>query len=102
MTDEQTLVIEEQRGGVLLLTLNRPERHHALNQALGEALSSALERAEANSDVAVVILTGSGTKAFCAGADMLEASGVTAGGGRVAGAALAINRVSTMPMPVIA
>ena len=102
MTDQQTLVIEERRGAVLLLTLNRPERHHALNQALGEALDSALQLADADPDVAAIILTGSGTKAFCAGADMLEASGVTAGGGRVGGAALAINRLSKMPMPVIA
>lgn len=102
MTDQQDLVLEERRSGVLLLTLNRPERHHALNQALGEALDAALQRAEAGGDIGAIILTGSGSKAFCAGADMLEASGVTAGRARVAGAALAISRVSEMPMPVIA
>ncbi|MBA4180025.1 MAG: hypothetical protein C0506_05495 [Anaerolinea sp.] len=102
MTDETNLVLEERRGGVVLLTLNRPERHHALNQALGEALAAALQRAGNDPDVAAIILTGSGTKAFCAGADMLEASGVTEGRGRIAGAALAITRVSEMPLPVIA
>lgn len=102
MTNESNLVLEERRGDVVLLTLNRPERHHALNQALGEALSEALQRAADDPEVAVIILTGSGDKAFCAGADMLEASGVTSGRGRVAGAALAIGRVSEMPVPVIA
>ncbi len=102
MNDESKLVLEERRGSVLLVTLNRPERHHALNQALGEALDAALQRAVADDDVAVVILTGSGEKAFCAGADMIEASGAGGERGRVTGAARAINRVSEMPMPVIA
>lgn len=99
---ERSLLLEERREGVLLLTLNRPERHHALNAALGEAIADAFERAEADPGVAVIILTGSGDKAFCAGADMLEASGVERAGGRLRGAGGAIDAASKASVPVIA
>lgn len=99
---EKSLLLEERREGVLLLTLNRPERHHALNAALGEAIADAFERAEADPGVAVIIVTGSGDKAFCAGADMLEASGVEPSGGRLRGAGGAIVAASKASVPVIA
>lgn len=99
-------LIEERRGHVLLLTMNRPERHHALNRALSSALAEAVERAEQDDDVRVIVLTGSGEQAFCAGADMLEMSGVERdentpppSGSTAAGA---IGRFSSTPIPVIA
>ena len=70
------LVLEERHDHVLALSLNRPRRHHALNRALVGRLAQALQAAEADDDVRVVVLTGTGSKAFCAGADMLEVSGV--------------------------
>lgn len=100
--EEPGLVIEEVRGGVALLALNRPERHHALSAALCGALDEALDHVEANPAIAAVILTGSGEKAFCAGGDMLEMSGVETPGQRVSSAAHVINRVGKLPMPVIA
>ena len=75
-TDDAHLVLEERFGNVLALTLNRPHRHHALNRALTGRLSAALHAAQADASVHAVVLTGGGSKAFCAGADMLEASGV--------------------------
>lgn len=78
MTNETTSedpVLEERHGNVLLLRLNRPERHHALNLALTTRLAEALAAAEADEEIRVVVLTGAGDKAFCAGADMLELSG---------------------------
>ncbi len=74
--DPAELVLKERRGHVLVLALNRPRRHHALNRALAGSLAQALQAAEADEEVRVVVLTGSGSKAFCAGADMLEVSGV--------------------------
>jgi enoyl-CoA hydratase/carnithine racemase len=82
MSEASNLVIEQRRGGVAMLTLNRPERHHALSASLSGALDEALERIEGDESVACVILTGSGEKAFCAGGDMLEMSGVEAAGCR--------------------
>jgi enoyl-CoA hydratase/carnithine racemase len=98
----EELVIEERIGGVAVLSLNRPERHHALNRALTSALASAVERAETDPEVRVIVLTGTGTKAFCAGADMLEASGVEAPSASLAGPANAIGRVGESRLPVIA
>src|SRR5690348_5004611 len=70
MSDTPPLVIEERHGNVLLLKLNRPERHHALNRALSTAIDEAVARAESDPDVRVIVLTGSGDRAFCAGMDL--------------------------------
>ena len=73
---DEPVLLEERHGDVLLLTLNRPAKHNALSAALVHRLGAAV-RAAADSGVAVIVLTGAGSKAFCAGADMLEMSGVT-------------------------
>jgi methylglutaconyl-CoA hydratase len=58
-------------GGVLTLTLDRPDRRNALDGALIAALGSALERADLDAEVRVVALRGAG-RDFCAGADLRE------------------------------
>jgi methylglutaconyl-CoA hydratase len=58
-------------GGVLTLTLNRPDKRNALSSALVEALHHALDSADLDPEVRVVVLTGAG-KDFCAGADLEE------------------------------
>jgi len=58
-------------GSVLTLTLDRPDKRNALNSALVEALHVALERADLDADVRVVVLRGAGPD-FCAGADLDE------------------------------
>jgi enoyl-CoA hydratase/carnithine racemase len=62
-------LLEERRGEVLILTLNRPERRNALNPALSRQLLGALVDADADPTVRVVVLTGNGP-AFCAGMDL--------------------------------
>ncbi len=102
---ESTLVLEERQGHVALVTLNRPERHHALNAALSSALDAALQRAQEDSDVRVIVITGSGDRAFCAGADMLELSGIEAAKPAAAprpGAMDPNRRIMECPIPVIA
>ena len=74
VTDEDVL-LTERKGDVLLLTMNRLRRHHALNRALSGQLADAVVTAEKDG-INCIVLTGAGDKAFCAGADMLEASGV--------------------------
>jgi enoyl-CoA hydratase/carnithine racemase len=59
----------ERRGGVGIITLNRPEALNAVNSALSTAVGSLLEQAEADPEVRVVVITGAG-RAFCAGADL--------------------------------
>jgi methylglutaconyl-CoA hydratase len=58
-------------AGILTATLNRPEKRNALNAALVEALHAALDRADLDPAVRVVVLRGAG-KDFCAGADLEE------------------------------
>lgn len=65
--DADVLKIEN-RGAVQILTLNRPNKLNALNADLVHALTDALEAAQANDDVVVIILAGAG-RAFSAGAD---------------------------------
>ena len=58
-------------GGVLALTLNRPDKRNAIDTAMITALHASLERAELDADVRVVVVRGAG-KDFCAGADLAE------------------------------
>lgn len=60
--------------GVAKLTLDRPAAMNAINQAMKDALSRALDAVEADEAVRVLVITGSGSKAFCAGADIKERS----------------------------
>lgn len=66
------VVLYEKRGSIAIVTINRPEALNALNTAVNVALLEALGRAEVESDIRVVILKGSGEKAFVAGADIKE------------------------------
>jgi enoyl-CoA hydratase/carnithine racemase len=56
-------------GGVLRLTMNRPNRRNALDRTLGIALLHALQAGARDADVRAIVLTGAGD-AFCAGADL--------------------------------
>ncbi len=69
---EEQLVLEERQDQVIVLTLNRP---HVMNALTMDSLRILRERMEAiysDTDLRVVIVTGAGEKAFCAGADLKE------------------------------
>lgn len=74
-----TLILREagRTPGVLLLTLNRPAQRNALSKALLSALDQALHDANADPSVKCVVITGSGDRAFSAGADIHEQTGFT-------------------------
>jgi enoyl-CoA hydratase/carnithine racemase len=63
------LVLQERRGAVLVLTLNRPERLNAWNNDLEDQYFAALDAAEDDPDVRAIVVTGAG-RGFCSGADM--------------------------------
>lgn len=73
MSAEEVVLVED-RDGVLLITLNRPEKRNAINSETREALARAIELLETSPDLRVGILTGAGATAFCAGMDLVEAS----------------------------
>ena len=64
-------VSQEHHDGVLLLTLNRPDKLNALNTALADGLVASLDAAEADGTVRSIVVTGAG-RAFSAGADLKE------------------------------
>lgn len=74
MEHENTVVLVEKRGHIMIVTMNRPEARNAVNQQTHLGIGRALEDAEADPEIRVVILTGAGDKAFCAGADLVAVS----------------------------
>ncbi|MGE5641301.1 MAG: enoyl-CoA hydratase/isomerase family protein [Clostridia bacterium] len=69
-----TLLVEN-RGGVRILTLNRPEKRNALNAELTRALLEEIRRTDGDETVGAVVVTGAGP-GFCAGADLGEFKGL--------------------------
>ena len=70
MTDSDPILVSEQKGGVLVLRLNRPEARNAFNPELMGDLGQALAGAEEDPDIRAVVLTGTGDRAFSAGMDL--------------------------------
>ena len=69
-------LLTENYGAVRILTMNRPDKRNALNQALTETLLEALRSADTDESVRSIVLTGAGP-AFCAGADLSEFKDLT-------------------------
>jgi enoyl-CoA hydratase/carnithine racemase len=69
---ETDQVLYEVADGAAWITINRPEARNALNAAVRAGLKACFEWAEADDDVSVVVLTGAGDRAFCAGGDLKE------------------------------
>ena len=69
---DENVLLKKENDGVLVLTLNRPELMNAFNFTLLNALKEEVEALRFNTNIRVVIITGSGRKAFCAGADLKE------------------------------
>ncbi len=70
-----TLQVEDLAGGVRRMTLNRLRAANALDSALHAALVAALAVTQEDATVRAVLLTGAGSRVFCAGADLREALG---------------------------
>ncbi len=98
------LVLVETADAVRTLTVHRPEKLNALNADVMAALDAALDEARNDRGVGVVIVTGSGEKAFIAGADIGELSKLTPLEGRehaLRGQAI-LAKLETLGKPVIA
>ena len=76
--DFETLLIERPAQHVLLVTLNRPEASNAFNTRMAQDLTTLFEGFSLDAgDSRAIILTGTGTRAFCAGGDLKERLGMT-------------------------
>lgn len=69
---DQTLVLEERVGAVAILKLNRPDVMNSFNFAMLRELRDRVEKLHWDREARVVVITGVGEKAFCAGADLKE------------------------------
>jgi enoyl-CoA hydratase len=72
MVETSEFILSEIKNGVLVITINRPDKLNALNRQTIEELHDTLVDAENQSDIHAVIITGAGKKAFVAGADISE------------------------------
>lgn len=74
MTD-YTQILVDKADGIATITLNRPEKMNAYTRTMGAEIMAAMDDIDADDAVRAVIFTGSGEKAFCAGADLTPEGG---------------------------
>lgn len=98
-------ILQEQEGGILTITINRPSKLNALNKETIEELGMAFVAADLDESVKVIILIGSGDKAFVAGADIKEFSNFSPKEGKhlaAQGQKILFDTVANLDTPVIA
>jgi enoyl-CoA hydratase len=98
-------ILSEHNNGLATITINRPSKLNALNTATINELHAAFKEADESKQIKVIIVTGSGEKAFIAGADISEfADFSVVEGGQLAadGQALLFDYVANLSTPVIA
>jgi enoyl-CoA hydratase len=98
-------IITQTENGIATITINRPDKLNALNKTVIEELGAALDEVYSNSSIKAAIITGSGPKAFVAGADISEFTGLNGDGGKMLaqkGQDLVFNKIENSPKPIIA
>ena len=92
-------------NGICTITINRPDKLNALNKTVIEELNSAIDEVYKNPEIKSAILTGSGNKAFVAGADISEFASLDATGGKALaqkGQDLVFTKIENSSKPIIA
>ena len=99
-----TNVLLEKKGNIAVATINRPQALNALNSAVLTDLDELVNVVRADSDIRALVITGSGAKAFVAGADIGEMSTLTPEEGEAFGkhGNDVFRRIETLPIPTIA
>lgn len=77
MTENAQVVLQEVRGRIAILTINRPEKRNALDGQVRCAFLGAIDTLARDTNVRAIVVTGAGDKAFVAGADISEFEGRT-------------------------
>lgn len=97
-------IVYEKQHGVAWITINRPEVHNAFRALTVNEMIHAFRDAWVDEDIGVVVLTGAGNKAFCAGGDQKERTAKGYGGGSGIGLNIAElhSVIRNIPKPVIA
>lgn len=100
-----TTLLTTLEDGVFIITINRPDKLNALNKTVIEELGQALNEVYNNADIRCAIITGSGPKAFVAGADISEFTSLDSKGGTALaqkGQDVVFNKIENSPKPIIA
>ncbi len=95
----------ELKDGILAITINRPDKMNALNKVVIEELGSILEDVYNKAEIKSAIITGEGTKAFVAGADITEFTDLDAQGGADLarlGQEKVFSKIENAPKPIVA
>ena len=97
-------ILFEKKGNFAVAAIDRPKALNALNSAVLDELDALLDAVQADAEIRVLILTGSGEKAFVAGADIGEMSNLSEAEGEAFGKKGndVFRKIETLPIPVIA
>jgi enoyl-CoA hydratase len=98
-------ILIEKENGLAQLTINRPKKLNALNRETLEEIHNAFAELESDENVKIIVLTGSGEKAFVAGADISEFADYSIAEGKnlaAKGQEEVFDRIANFPKPVIA
>ena len=100
----QTLLTSLEEN-IFIITINRPEKLNALNRAVIEELSAAIDEVYNNNEIKSAIITGAGEKAFVAGADISEFLSFDSTSGEALarkGQEMVFDKIENSPKPIIA
>lgn len=99
-----TNVLLEKKGHIAVATINRPKALNALNSQVLEDIDQLVEQVKADDEIRALVITGSGEKAFVAGADIGEMSTLTKAEGEAFGKKgnAVFRKLETLPVPTIA
>ena len=99
-----TNVLLEKKGNIAVATINRPKALNALNSDVLTDLNELVDVVTADAEIRALVITGSGEKAFVAGADIGEMSTLTPAEGEAFGkhGNDVFRRIETLPIPTIA
>lgn len=102
--EQEEIILYDKQNSIALISFNRPKALNALNTNTNMALVEALDRAEKDNEIKVVIITGTGEKSFVAGADIKEMQNLGAIGARefALNAKRSVDRIYHLNKPVIA
>lgn len=101
--DVEREIYAEQEGALLRLTIRREAKRNALSAAHFERLAILIKEAASLPHVRVVVLTGAGEKAFCAGADLsVEGAAVRLADQRTTGLGNVLRAAAALPKPIVA
>ena len=100
-----TSLVTSLENGILTIIINRPDKLNALNKTVIEELSTAIDEIYANPEIKSAIITGSGPKAFVAGADISEFIALDGKAGKALaqkGQDSVFSKIENSPKPIVA